>query len=111
MTKQNYFEMCELMGMDVIESEIPVDITDFPEEVQTAFEIYHTLKDQWEGMSGTYMGKNITGISDIFDIFQIPLEDRRTYLEYISLIDNERTAIISAKQKQEENLRSNKSPN
>lgn len=111
MTKEDYFDMCEMMGTQPVDSEIPVEISDFPIEFQTAFEIYYNLQDHWEGMSGTYMGKNTVGIGSIFDIFEIPIQERRTYLEYISLIDSERIKTIENKRKQEDSLKSKKSPN
>lgn len=111
MTKETYFEMCEMMGTDVIEEDIPVELGDFPPEVQTAFEVYQVLQDHWEGMSGTYMGKNLTGFKDILDIFEVEHWDRKITLELINLIDRERMTQYDAKRKQEESLKSKKSPN
>ena len=34
MTKEMYFEMCEALGNDPVESEIPVELDDFPLEIQ-----------------------------------------------------------------------------
>jgi hypothetical protein len=87
--------MCELMGTTPKQEDIPVELDDFPEEVQGAFSIYFILQDQWEGMSGTYMGKNMTGICDIFQIYGVMPEDRKTVFEIIHLIDQERTAQIA----------------
>lgn len=110
MTKEAYFEMCEMYGAEPIESDIPVEIGDFPEEVQTAFQIYQLLQDRWEGMSGTYMGKDLAAISNIFEIFEIQKSDRKTYLEYISIIDRERISVMDIRRKQEESLRNKESP-
>lgn len=110
MTKDQYFEMCEMMGYEPNDKDIPVEIDDFPPEVQTAFEIYQLLQDHWEGMSGTYMGKNLTGIKDVFDIFEVEVVDRKPILELINLIDRERILQYDAKRKQEESLKEVKSP-
>lgn len=59
MDKQAYFEMCEMLGSEPIDDEIPVEADDFPELVQKALHIYSYLPDIWEGMSGTYMGKDL----------------------------------------------------
>jgi hypothetical protein len=47
MTKDMYFEMCDQMGQEPVESEIPLDLNDFPDIVQAAFTIYSILSDQW----------------------------------------------------------------
>jgi hypothetical protein len=110
MTKQGYFEMCEAMGTTPVEEEIPVELADFPPEVQGAFEIYQVLQDVWEPMSGTYMGKNMNGISDLFNIYQVSQDEKRFLLELISLIDVERSSQIEVKRKQEDSLKNKKSP-
>ena len=95
-TKERYFEICEAMGSEPIEGEIPVEISDFPDIVQNAFQVYGILQDNWEGMSGTYMGKVMSGIIDIFDILEMDKEDRKVMLELVSLIDSARSKQISS---------------
>ena len=95
MTKDAYFEMCEMMGSEPIDSEIPVDYNDFPTEVQQAFSIYSKLRDDWDGMSGTYMGKHFEGIRDLFIILDVPVEDHKTMLELIDTIDKHRSKSIA----------------
>ena len=110
MTKDGYYEMCEVLGTTPVEDQVPVEFDDFPPEVQSAFELYQVLQDVWEGMSGTYMGKNMSGINDLFTIYQIPHDEKRFILELIALIDSERTKTLSEKRKQEEATKSSKSP-
>ena len=43
MTKEQYFEMCEMLGSQPVDSEIPVELDDFPVEVQQAFLVYKQL--------------------------------------------------------------------
>jgi len=50
---------------------MPLDSSDFPEEVQVAFFIFSLLPDYWEGMSGTYMGKVWAGVDYLFNIYEI----------------------------------------
>ena len=45
---------------------MPLDTSDFPEEVQVAFFVFNMLSDVWDGMSGSYMGKNWTDAEFIF---------------------------------------------
>lgn len=95
MTKAAYFEMCEMMGSEPIESQIPVELDDFPTEVQQAFSIYAKLRDDWDGMSGTYMGKHLEGIRDLFIILDVPVEDHKIMLELVEVIDKNRSKSIS----------------
>ena len=95
MTKEAYFEMCEMLGSEPIEAEIPIEFSDFPTEVQEAFGLYQKLRDDWDGMSGSYMGKHLEGIRDLFLIQEVPVEDHKTMLELISLIDRHRSKSIA----------------
>lgn len=87
--------MCEMMGSEPIESEIPVDFEDLHLDVQEALGIYSTFKDEWDTMNGNYLGKNFTGISDIFDILEIPKEDRKTVFNLLKIIDEHRSKLLA----------------
>ena len=96
MSRDQYFEMCEMLGTEPEDSEIPVELDDMPLEVQEALQIYNNLQDNWDYMGGNYIGKNITGLRDILDLYEIPREDHKTTYELILIID-----IIRAKQIQD----------
>ena len=93
-----YFEMCEALGNDPVESEIPVELDDFPLEIQELLNIYRFLKDEWEPMNATYMGKNFVGILEVFDIFEVPKADRQTYMSLLYSIDAIRSEQIKKQQ-------------
>ena len=95
MTKEAYFEMCEALGSEPIDSEIPIDYSDLPVDAQEALQIYNKLRDEWDGFNGIYMGKNYAGILDIFNILDVPVEDRRTMFELINMIDLHRKNAIA----------------
>lgn len=95
MTKTSYFEMCEVLGSEPIESEIPVEYEDLLVDVQEALSIYYRLRDEWDTMNGNYMGKNYSGILDIFTILEVPVQDHRTMFDLIGLIDRHRSKIIA----------------
>jgi hypothetical protein len=101
MTKHQYFEMCDALGSEPVDEEIPVDLSDFPAEVQEMFNIYYFLPDLWDGMSGTYQGKNTSIIFDLFDLYKVDKEDRLVYLMLISGIDNIRKKLINEKVKKQ----------
>lgn len=100
MTKQQYLEMCEMMNSEPIEDEIPVEYDDLLTDVQEALNIYAKLRDEWDPMNGIYLGKNYTGILDIFELYEVPKEDRRTIFDLLNTIDTCRAKTINDKLKQ-----------
>ena len=92
MTKDHYFDMCEMLNSEPIEEEIPVELGDLPLDVQEAYDVYTMLQDSWEYMSGSYTGKNYTGLGDILDILEV--EDKKTILQILEILDRKRTKAI-----------------
>ena len=97
MTKETYFEMCEQLGTEPIEDEIPVEPDDFPYEVQQAFTVYRMLRDEWEGMNGLYLGKSLTGLAEILQACDIDPEDYKNILMLVQLIDGVRQEEINTR--------------
>lgn len=97
-TKATYFEICEQMGNEPIESEIPIEFEDLPIELQQALLVYRLLQDQWEGMNGIYLGKSLAGIQDIFEYLEITdLVDKKFIFQLIKIIDGIRSEQINNK--------------
>jgi hypothetical protein len=103
MSKEAYFEMCEALGSEPIEDEIPVEMEDFPDEVQEAIGVYYKMRDEWDTMNGIYLGKSFSGFSDILDILEVPFEDRRFLLDWITIMDASRSKAISDMRASKEN--------
>lgn len=97
MTKEVYYDMCEALGADPIESEIPIEFDDLILDVQESLIIYNGLQDNWDSMSGRYLGKNFSGLSDILELYNV--EDKRTTFNIIRKIDDIRSNILAAKAK------------
>ena len=92
--------MCEALGSEPVESEIPVDFGDLLIDVQEAMGIYYKLRDEWDTMNGNYMGKSYAGLLDIFNIMEVPVEDHKTIFNLIGIIDMHRSkALADAKPK------------
>lgn len=83
------------MGTQPKTEEIPLDISDFVTEVQKCIEIYFILPGQFEGMAGTYLGKNFSIIEFLFNLFEI--EDKKQALYYLKKMDNVETDLINKK--------------
>lgn len=94
-SKETYFEICGAMGTEPIESEIPIEIDDFPPDIQDIYIVYDYLQDIYEGMSGTYMGKSMNGIVDIFTLLEVDKSEQKLYLDIIKIIDRARSQAIS----------------
>lgn len=100
MTKDSYFEMCEMLGSDPIEEEIPVEINDFPSLVQDTFSLYNLLEDRWDSMAGAYLGKNFSILFELYKLFQIPKEEHLLALRFLQVMDSVRGELIGEKVKQ-----------
>jgi len=100
MTKEQYFEMCEALNSEPVDSDIPVEYSDFPVEIQQVFNIYFLMSDIWDGMNGTYQGKNTSIVFELLAVYDIPQEDRLIYLTFIRAMDNIRKRLINEKVKQ-----------
>lgn len=93
-SKQVYFEICEQLGTEPVEEEIPVEFEDFPPEVQEALNVYFRLRDEWDGFSGAYLGKNFAGLIDILDIYKADQDSRQDILDWILVTDRIRSKCI-----------------
>ena len=97
MTRELYLDMCFQLGSEPIDEEIPVDISDLPDEVQEAWTIYCYLADKYDSFSGHYFGKSLENIANLFELFVI--EDRVTCLKIVTLFDRSETEQINSKKK------------
>ena len=105
MTRDQYFEMCETMGYEVEEACIPIEFEDLCVEAQQAMQIYNNLQDNWDYMGGNYIGKNMVGLRDIMELFEIDKVDQRYIYELILVIDG-----IRAKRIQDQKPKSKSPP-
>ena len=101
MTKDQYFEMCEMLGSEPLDSEIPVEFEDFPFEVQQAFNAYRMLRDEWDTMNGNYLGKSLIGVKDVLEATEIEQSEQKFIIMLIRMIDTVRSDEINNKKKME----------
>jgi hypothetical protein len=99
-----YLEICEQLGTEPDPQKMPLTESSFPTEVQVAFFMFNLLSDVWEGMSGTYCGKDWSHCSQLFDIYNV--EDPKTTLYFMKLYErilmNHRSEEADRKRKAEE---------
>jgi len=63
--------ICYQLGEEPDPAKMPLETLDFPSEVQVAFFIFGFLEDIWDGMSGSYMGKNWNNIEYLFNLYEV----------------------------------------
>ena len=79
---------------------MPLETSDFPYEVQVAFFIFGFLEDNWEGMSGSYLGKYWSNIEYLFKVYEV--EEVRTILYIMKMWEG---ILIVHRQKKSEKKR------
>ena len=86
---------------------MPLELSEFPAQVQVAFFIFDLLEDRWEGMSGSYMGKSWSSLEYFFDLYEV--EDRRETLYimkmYEGILVKDRATKAEKKRKADERRR------
>ena len=92
--------LCEQLGETPDPTKMPLEPSDFPEEVQVAFFMFSLLPDHWEGMSGTYMGKYWDGLDYFFKVYEI--ENPKQILYFMKLYESQ---IVSYRAEQAEQQR------
>ena len=65
---------------------MPLERSDFPELVQTAFFIFDFLEDKWEGMSGMYLGKNWSSVEYFFNLYEV--DEPKVVLEFMKIYES-----------------------
>lgn len=90
--------MCEQLGKEPDPSKAPVTLDVFPEEIQQAFKVFSHMPDRWEGMSGSYMGKDWSAIKFFLDLFEV--EYPKIVVFFISQLEAFQTDKINKKLEQ-----------
>ena len=73
------------MGQEPDPAKMPLDISAFPVEVQVAFFMFSLLSDTWDGMSGTFLGKDWAHCGHLFELYGI--EDQVVTLSFMKMYE------------------------
>tara|TARA_Y100000401_G_scaffold105989_1_gene99111 strand:- start:257 stop:598 length:342 start_codon:yes stop_codon:yes gene_type:complete len=73
------------LGREPDVNKAPVEEWHFPFEVQQAFSIHRLLSDTWEGMSGSYLGKNWVSVELLLKVFDVT--DKKEVILFLKSID------------------------
>jgi len=85
MTKDRYLTMCEQLGTEPTEEDMPPDWEDLPEIIQKALHIYNSLGDRIISEVG-FVGKDYTNLRLYMEVYEI--EDKEFFLDIISWLDS-----------------------
>jgi hypothetical protein len=80
-----YIAVCEKLGKTPNLDKLPMNRAYYPFEVQLALVIHEVLPDRWDGMSGSYMGKDWSCVDAYLTAYEV--EDKRTVLMFIKALD------------------------
>ena len=69
------------MGWEPKEEDLPQDGSNLSLECQQALTVLNSLPDMWEGMNGTWLGKDYSGLGTVMGIYEI--ESRREVFELL----------------------------
>lgn len=74
------------MGWEPKEEELPIDPSTLSLEAQQSLIVLNSLPDNWDGMSGVWLGKDYSGLSAIMDIYDI--DNKREVFELMKVAEN-----------------------
>ena len=86
------------------EEDMPVEVETLSPECQQALILLNSLPDMWDGMSGTWLGKDYSGLLAIFDIYEI--DDRKEVFELYKAAEDELRKYYTQEKKARESSRS-----
>jgi len=86
------------MGTDPIPEEIPIEYTDLDFNGQLALKIFNMLPDNIEGMSGSWLGKDFSGLGVLLDVYEVV--ERQKVLDLMMILISETDAHYKQQQKQ-----------
>jgi len=97
------------MGIEPKESDLPMEIDSLTVESQLALEIYRYLPDRWEGMSGSYLGKDLNILPFLFKQYKVEEDESSHIFFLIQYIDGCVAKRMQVKREQSEQLSEAKS--
>ena len=86
---------------------MPPEREDYPLEVQVAFLLHDLLPDRWDGMSGSYMGKDYSPLQVLLDVWKVK-KDKQVIIYFIKHIEARHSNKINTKLERQRKSRENK---
>jgi hypothetical protein len=100
MTKEMYLDMCFQLNTSPKDEEIPVEVEDFPVDIQEIYKIFTYLPDKYDSFTGTYHGKSLEYIHNFLELYDLH-SNKLFVLKIINLFDYYEKEEITKKLKAE----------
>ncbi len=84
MTCEKYLSLCEKMEIEPDPNKMPLEIQDFPSDIQKAMVLFNKLGDRIYPDIG-YLGKDYTQLPIYMEVYEV--EDKRIFLETLLRLD------------------------
>lgn len=84
MTRDRYLTMCEQLGKEPVDEEIPPDWEDFPDIVIQAFNTFNMMGDRIVADIG-YVGKDYTNLPIFMEVWGV--EDKELFLDILHFLE------------------------
>ena len=94
-SSDTYLDICEQKGIAPDPNEMPPTLGSYPYEVQVAFLLHDLLPDRWDGMSGSYFGKDMAALGTLLDVHDV--DDKRNTIFWIKQIEAKNSEAINKK--------------
>ena len=84
MTRDRYLTMCEQLGKEPVDEEIPPDWEDFPDIVVQALNTFNMMGDRIVADIG-YVGKDYTNLPIFMEVWGV--EDKELFLDILHFLE------------------------
>ena len=95
MTKDQYYDMCEALGTEVVDEDIPIDQEDLMSEILLAYNIYSLLSPKFDSFNGGYYGKDYSNLKTLFGMYEVSVQEQKEYFKIILILDSRDTEQIN----------------
>jgi hypothetical protein len=102
MNAEQYLQMCEQMGWEPKEEELPKDPSYLSYNIQCALVLFNALPDSYAGMSGTWVGKDYSCLEYLMNIYS--MDNKREIFILLRIVEGEASKYYAEKSKQQESL-------
>ena len=84
---EEYLLVCERLGKEPDPNKIPMDMGNYPYEVQMAFLLFDLLPDRWDGAAGVYLGKDWSCVGTLIETHKLK-EELEAVIFFLKALDN-----------------------
>ena len=97
MNKETYYEMCEQLGTNPSDGDVPIDYNDLLYQTQQALSLFEYCSDNWDNTNGSYLGKDLSNIDFLLNLMKIDKSSWLSVINMLNIIINFRVNSINKK--------------